>query len=130
MRYAVPGDRAQVAADGSIVVLGRDSVCINSGGEKIFAEEVEKALKHHPAVYDVVVAGVPSERWGEQVAAVVQFRPGQRAEDRDLIASAAEHLARYKLPKIFVAVDEIVRSASGKPDYRWAKTMAAKAVGR
>jgi fatty-acyl-CoA synthase len=130
VRYAVPGDRAQVAADGSVVVFGRDSVCINSGGEKIFAEEVEKALKHHPAVYDVVVAGVPSERWGEQVTAVVQFRPGQRADDRDLIATAAEHLARYKLPKVFVAVDEIVRSASGKPDYRWAKATAAKAVGQ
>jgi fatty-acyl-CoA synthase len=111
-----------------VIVFGRDSVCINSGGEKIFAEEVEKALKHHPAVYDVVVAGVPSERWGEQVTAVVQFRPGQRADDRDLIATAAEHLARYKLPKAFVAVDEIVRSASGKPDYRWAKATAAKAV--
>jgi fatty-acyl-CoA synthase len=126
VRYAVPGDRAQIAADGSVIVFGRDSVCINSGGEKIFAEEVEKALKHHPAVYDVVVAGAPSERWGEQVTAVVQFRPGETASDRDLLDIAAQHLARYKLPKAFVAVDQIVRSASGKPDYRWAKEMAAK----
>jgi len=130
VRYAVPGDRAQVAADGSVVVFGRDSVCINSGGEKIFAEEVERALKHHPAVYDVVVAGTPSERWGEQVTAVVQFRDGQRAADDELVATAAAHLARYKLPKAFVAVDQIVRSASGKPDYRWAKEIAAKAVSR
>jgi hypothetical protein len=94
---------------------------------EIFAEEVEKALKHHPAVYDVVVAGTPSERWGEQVTAVVQFRPGETASDRDLIDTAAQHLARYKLPKAFVAVEQIVRSASGKPDYRWAKEMASKA---
>ncbi|MDX2166007.1 MAG: acyl-CoA synthetase [Deltaproteobacteria bacterium] len=127
VRYAVPGDRAQAAADGSVIVFGRDSVCINSGGEKIFAEEVEKALKHHPAVYDVVVAGAPSERWGEQVIAVVQFRPGASASDAELIDEAAKHLARYKLPKAFVPVDQIVRSASGKPDYRWAKQMAAQA---
>ena len=125
IRYAVPGDRAQIAADGTVVVFGRDSVCINSGGEKIFAEEVERALKHHPAVYDVVVAGAPSERWGEQVTAIVQFRPGQRADDAALIATAAEHLARYKLPKAIIPVEQVVRSASGKPDYRWAKAVAA-----
>jgi len=124
-RYAVPGDRAQAAADGTIVVFGRDSVCINSGGEKIFAEEVEKALKHHAAVYDVVVAGAPSERWGEQVVAIVQFRDGQRASDAELLEEAAKHLARYKLPKAFIPVAEILRSASGKPDYRWAKSIAA-----
>ncbi len=126
-RYAVPGDRAQAAADGSVIVFGRDSVCINSGGEKIFAEEVEKALKHHPAVYDVVVAGAPSERWGEQVIAVVQFRPGESASDDELLATAAQHLARYKLPKAFVPVQRIMRSDSGKPDYRWAKEMARRA---
>jgi fatty-acyl-CoA synthase len=125
VRYAVPGDRAQVAADGAVIVLGRDAVCINSGGEKIFAEEVERALKHHPAVYDVVVAGAPSERWGEQVTAIVQFRPGQRAADAELLSTAAEHLARYKLPKAIIPVEHIVRSASGKPDYRWAKGVAA-----
>jgi fatty-acyl-CoA synthase len=126
-RYAVPGDRAQVAADGAIVVFGRDSVCINSGGEKIFAEEVERALKEHAAVYDVVVAGAPSERWGEQVVAIVQFRPDARAEDAALLAEAAKHLARYKLPKAIIPVDQIVRSASGKPDYRWAKEIAGRA---
>jgi fatty-acyl-CoA synthase len=108
-----------------VIVFGRDSVCINSGGEKIFAEEVERALKHHPAVYDVVVAGAPSERWGEQVTAIVQFQPGQRAADAELLATAAEYLARYKLPKAIIPVERIVRSASGKPDYRWAKAIAA-----
>jgi fatty-acyl-CoA synthase len=126
-RYAVPGDRAQVAADGAVVVFGRDSVCINSGGEKIFAEEVERALKEHASVYDVVVAGAPSERWGEQVVAIVQFRPDARAEDAALLAEAAKHLARYKLPKAIIPVDQIVRSASGKPDYRWAKEIAGRA---
>jgi acyl-CoA synthetase (AMP-forming)/AMP-acid ligase II len=126
VRYAVPGDRAQAAADGSIIVFGRDSVCINSGGEKIFAEEVERALKHHPAVYDAVVAGAPSERWGEQVTAIVQLRSGARVSEDELLQTVAEHLARYKLPKAFVMVEQIVRSASGKPDYRWAKDIAAK----
>jgi fatty-acyl-CoA synthase len=125
VRYAVPGDRAQLAAGGGIVVFGRDSVCINSGGEKIFAEEVEQALKHHPAVYDAVVAPTPSERWGQQVTAIIQFRPGQTASDDELLATAAEHLARFKLPKAFIPVEQIVRSASGKPDYRWAKELAA-----
>jgi acyl-CoA synthetase (AMP-forming)/AMP-acid ligase II len=126
VRYAVPGDRAQLAPDGSIVVFGRDSVCINSGGEKIFAEEVEQALKHHPAVYDAVVAGAPSARWGEQVVAIIQFRPDRHASDAELLATAAQHLARYKLPKAFIAVEQIVRSASGKPDYRWAKAVATQ----
>ena len=82
VRYAVPGDRAQLDDDGTHQVLGRDSVCINSGGEKIFAEEVEQALKRHPAVYDVLVTGTPSERWGEQVTAVVALRPGATRERR------------------------------------------------
>ena len=112
------------ADEGAIRFFGRDSVCINSGGEKIFAEEVERALKHHPAVYDVVVTGTPNERWGEQVTAVVALRPGMSPTDDELRATAAEHIARYKLPKAFVFVDSILRSASGKPDYRWAKATA------
>jgi len=127
-RYAVPGDRAQMSADGTIQVFGRDSVCINSGGEKIFAEEVEQALKHHPAVYDVIVTGTPSERWGEQVTALVQLRPGVRVTDDELRDAAAAHLARYKLPKAFVFVDALVRAPSGKPDYRWAKSTASQAL--
>jgi fatty-acyl-CoA synthase len=120
----VPGDRAQINEDGSIVLLGRDSVTINSGGEKIFAEEVEQALKHHPAVYDVVVVGRPSERWGQEVVAVVQLRDGRDPGDESLRATAAEHLARYKLPKAVVRVPRVERSPSGKPDYRWAAEMA------
>src|SRR6185369_1310147 len=89
VRYSVPGDRGQVAADGTIQFFGRDSVCINSGGEKIFAEEVEAALKHHPAVYDVVVTGTSSERWGEQVTAVIALRPGAHPTDDELRTTAA-----------------------------------------
>jgi len=121
IRYSVPGDRARHRADGSIEVLGRDSATINSGGEKIFAEEVEHALKQHPAVYDTVVAGRPSERWGQEVVAVVQLREGATAGAEDLLAEARKHLARYKLPKAFVFRDRIERSPSGKPDYRWAR---------
>jgi fatty-acyl-CoA synthase len=130
VRYSVPGDRAQYAADGTIQVFGRDSVCINSGGEKIFAEEVEQALKSHPDVYDVVVTGTPNERWGEQVTAVVALRPGAQPTDDELREAAAASLARYKLPKAFVFVDSIVRSASGKPDYRWAKKTAVENASR
>ena len=121
VRYSVPGDRAHYRADGSIEVLGRDSVTINSGGEKIFAEEVEHALKQHPDVYDAVVAGRPSERWGQEVVAIVRLRAGAKTAESALIAEAAKHLARYKLPKAFVFRDEIVRSPSGKADYRWAR---------
>ncbi len=127
-RYAVPGDRAQVSGDGQIRVFGRDSVCINSGGEKIFAEEVEQALKHHPAVYDVIVTGTPNARWGEQVTALVKLRPGSTPSDEELREAAATQIARYKLPKAFVFVDGLVRAPSGKPDYRWAKDTAVKAL--
>jgi len=120
-RWSVPGDRARYRPDGVIEVLGRDSVTINSGGEKIFAEEVEHALKQHPAVYDTVVAGRPSERWGQEVVAIVQLRAGAEASEADLLAEAARHLARYKLPKAFVFRDAIQRSPSGKADYRWAR---------
>jgi acyl-CoA synthetase (AMP-forming)/AMP-acid ligase II len=126
VRYAVPGDRARFKDDGSIEVLGRDSVTINSGGEKIFAEEVEHALKQHPEVFDTVVAGRPSERWGQEVVAIVQLRDGASATPADLLAEAGKHIARYKLPKAFVFRDAIQRSPSGKADYRWAKAQAAE----
>ncbi len=125
VRYAVPGDRARLRADGTIELHGRDSVTINSGGEKIFAEEVEAAIKAHEAVYDCVVAGRPSERWGNEVVAVVRIRDGHAASADDLRSEAQRHIARYKLPKAFVFVDHIVRSPSGKADYRWAKQVAA-----
>jgi fatty-acyl-CoA synthase len=127
VRYAVPGDRARLRADGVIELHGRDAVTINSGGEKIFAEEVEAAIKAHPGVYDCVVAGRPSERWGNEVVAVVRVRNGHDVDDRSLLAEAERHIARYKLPKAFVFVDDIVRSPSGKADYRWAKQMVANA---
>jgi len=128
VRYSVPGDRAQITADGSIRILGRDSACINTGGEKVFAEEVERALKHHSAVYDVLVTGTPSERWGEQVTAVVALRPGATASEEELRAAAAAELARYKLPRAFVFVDAVRRTPTGKPDYVWAKETACSAV--
>jgi 3-oxocholest-4-en-26-oate---CoA ligase len=128
VRYAVPGDRACLRAGGQIELHGRDSVTINSGGEKIFAEEVESALKHHPDVYDCIVAPRPSERWGQEVVAVVRLVDGAAADEQAMLAEAGRHLARYKLPKAFVFVPEIVRSPSGKADYRWATTVAAAAV--
>ena len=120
-RYSIPGDRARFRADGSIEVLGRDSVTINSGGEKIFAEEVENALKLHPSVYDAVVCGRASSRWGQEVVAIVRLRDGANCSESDLLEECARHLARYKLPKAFLFREEIVRSPSGKADYRWAK---------
>jgi fatty-acyl-CoA synthase len=128
-RYAVPGDHARVLADGAIVVLGRGSVSINTGGEKVYAEEVEQVLRRHPDVYDAVVVGTPDPRFGEQVTAVIQPREGQRPSPEELNAFAAQHLARYKLPKTVVTVDEMVRSPSGKPDYRWARARAMEARG-
>jgi fatty-acyl-CoA synthase len=125
VRYAVPGDRAKLLADGSIELHGRDSVTINSGGEKIFAEEVEAAVKAHPSVYDCVVAGRPSERWGAEVVAVVRLCDGASATADELSAVAARHIARYKLPKAYVFVDDVVRSPAGKADYRWAAAAAA-----
>ena len=125
VRHAIPGDRARHLADGTVELHGRDSVTINSGGEKIFAEEVEHAIKQHPAVYDAVVAGRPSERWGSEVVAVVRLRDGMAASEAELIESCGAHLARYKLPKAVVFRDEIVRSPSGKADYRWARAQAS-----
>ena len=124
VRHAVAGDRARVLADGSLELLGRDSVTINTGGEKVFAEEVEQAVKHHPDVFDVVVVGRPSERWGQEVVAVVQLRSGTTPSDDELRTVAAEHVARYKLPKAIVRVPSVERSPSGKPDYRWAAERA------
>ncbi|WP_094287936.1 acyl-CoA synthetase [Mycobacterium lehmannii] len=124
VRYSIPGDRARHQADGSIELLGRDSVTINSGGEKIFAEEVETALLSHPAVADVVVAGRPSDRWGQEVVAVVALSEGASADAQELIDHAANSIARYKLPKAVVFRPVIERSPAGKADYRWAREQA------
>ncbi len=122
VRYVVVGDRARLRADGMVELLGRDSVTINSGGEKIFAEEVEQALLSHPDVVDVVVTGRASERWGQEVVAIVQLRGD--AADEALLAAAAERIARYKLPKAIIRVDEVLRSPAGKADYGWARELA------
>lgn len=126
-RYAVPGDKVQLKEDGNILFFGRDSGTINSGGEKIFAEEVERALKYHPSVFDAVVAGRPSERWGNEVVAVVQLRKSSPFDKNSILDECGKHIAGYKLPKAFSIVATIKRSPSGKADYRWAKLEAEKA---
>jgi acyl-CoA synthetase (AMP-forming)/AMP-acid ligase II len=123
-RYSVPGDSATVEADGTITLLGRGSVSINSGGEKIFPEEVEGAVKSHPDVYDVIVVGVPDERWGSRVTAVVEPRPGAKPTLDEIQVHCRTKIAGYKVPRELHLVDKIERSPSGKPDYRWAKDIA------
>jgi acyl-CoA synthetase (AMP-forming)/AMP-acid ligase II len=127
VRWAVPGDHAVADDDGMITLLGRGSVSINTGGEKVYPEEVESVLKGHSGVVDAVVVGLPDERWGERVVAVVQHRPGMLPTLEAMQSHAREHLARYKVPRDVVFVDTIVRSPSGKPDYRWAKKIASEA---
>jgi len=124
VRYAMPGDYAVLEEDGRITLLGRGSVSINSGGEKIFPEEVEAAVKSHPAVFDCTVVGVPDPRWGERVTAVVEFRAGMRATIEDIHAHCRTRIAGYKLPRALCVVPQVVRSPSGKPDYRWARQIA------
>ncbi|MGB8506097.1 acyl-CoA synthetase [Mycobacterium sp.] len=121
VRYAIPGDYAQVEADGTVTMLGRGSVSINSGGEKIYPEEVEAALKGHPDVFDALVVGIPDERYGQCVAAVVQPRKGTRPSLSDLDAFVRSEIAGYKVPRAVWYTDEVKRSPAGKPDYRWAK---------
>jgi 3-oxocholest-4-en-26-oate---CoA ligase len=124
VRYSIPGDRAEILEDGRIVLLGRDSVTINSGGEKIFVEEVERAIAAHPAVRDVVVVGRPSERWGSEAVAVVRVAEGSSVSNEELLAECGRHVARYKVPKAIVRRAHVERSPSGKADYRWAKAQA------
>ena len=123
-RFAIPGDFATVEADGTITLLGRGSVSINSGGEKIYPEEVESAIKSHPDCWDAVVVGVPDPRFGSRVAAVVQAREGKRPTLDSIQAHCRTKIAGYKVPRELHLVDAIERSPSGKPDYRWAKTVA------
>jgi acyl-CoA synthetase (AMP-forming)/AMP-acid ligase II len=121
VRYAIPGDYALVEEDGTVTMLGRGSVSINSGGEKVYPEEVEAALKGHPDVFDALVVGVPDPRYGQHVAAVVQARPGRRPSLADLDSFVRSEIAGYKVPRSLWLVDEVKRSPAGKPDYRWAK---------
>jgi acyl-CoA synthetase (AMP-forming)/AMP-acid ligase II len=124
-RYVMPGDFATVEADGSVTLLGRGSVVINSGGEKIFPEEVESIVRSHPEVMDAIVVGAPDERWGETVAAIVQPRPGRAPGLKDIQEHCRPHIAGYKLPRLLHTVEVIQRSPSGKPDYRWAADVLA-----
>ena len=124
VRYVIPGDYATVEADGSITMLGRGSVSINTGGEKVFPEEIENALKAHPGVVDAVVVGVPDDRWGERVTAVVQPVPGVEVTLESIQAHCRAHVAGYKVPRQLTLVDQVVRSPAGKSDYRWAKRVA------
>ena len=129
-RYSFPGDFAKVATDGSLILLGRGSVCINTGGEKVFPEEVEEALKAHSSVWDALVVGVPDERFGERVTAVVSARPGHAVDEAAVVAFARDRLASYKMPRTVIVVDEVRRAANGKADYKWAKGVALGEGGR
>jgi len=124
-RYAVPGDWARVEEDGTITLLGRGNTCVNTGGEKVFPEEVEGALKSHPDVFDSLVLGVPDDRLGQRVAALVQLRPGAAADAAALQAHVHGQLAGYKAPRSVWFVDSVGRTVSGKADYGWARAYVA-----
>jgi fatty-acyl-CoA synthase len=124
VRWVVPGDFGTVEADGTIQLLGRGSQCINTGGEKVYPEEVEEALKSHPAVFDALVVGVPDDRFTERIAAVVAPREGMTPTLEDLGDHCRKSLAGYKVPRQLTLVDAIKRQPSGKADYRWAKEAA------
>jgi 3-oxocholest-4-en-26-oate---CoA ligase len=128
VRVTVPGDRARVLADGLVEMLGRDSLTINTGGEKVFVEEVEAVLKDHPAVVDVLVCGRPSKRWGAEVAGVVQVGPG--VDEGTLLDFCRGRLARYKVPKSLTFVDRVRRNPAGKGDYGWAAAEVAASTER
>lgn len=128
-RWVIPGDFARIEQDGSISLLGRGSVSINSGGEKIYPEEVEAALKHHPAVFDAVVVGTPNERWGQQVTALVELRDGASATFEELVAHCKTLVADYKAPKAIEIVPRVQRTPVGKADYQWARAEAYRLLG-
>ncbi|MBX3315012.1 MAG: acyl-CoA synthetase [Actinobacteria bacterium] len=128
-RYSVPGDFATVEADGTITLLGRGSVCINTGGEKVFPEEVEEVLKTHPLVHDAVAVGVPDEKFGEAITALVELAPGAELDEGDVIAHVKEHLASFKAPKRVLAIDTVGRAPNGKVDYKRLRTYAEDTLG-
>ena len=129
VRYSFPGDWATVEADGSLTLLGRGSQCINTGGEKVYPEEVEEAVKRHEAVDDCLVVGIPDERFGERIVAVASLAAGSNTSPDDLIAHTKSQLAHYKAPKDVVFVDDVPRAPNGKADYKTAKQVAVDAVG-
>jgi fatty-acyl-CoA synthase len=127
VRYSFPGDYATVEADGSITLLGRGSVCINTAGEKVFPEEVEEAVKRHECIEDCLVVGLPDERFGERVVAVASIYENAKVSPDDVMGFTAEHLAGYKQPRQVLLVEEVRRAPNGKADYKWAKAFAEKA---
>jgi acyl-CoA synthetase (AMP-forming)/AMP-acid ligase II len=129
VRWSVPGDDARIEDDGTITLLGRGSVSINTGGEKVYPEEVEAALKADPDVMDAIVVGVPDSRWGERVVALVEPRAGRTLDTATVDETVRRHVAGYKAPRDILVVDAIVRSPSGKPDYRWGKATAISMLG-
>jgi acyl-CoA synthetase (AMP-forming)/AMP-acid ligase II len=124
VRYSVPGDYARIEADNKVTLLGRGSNCINTGGEKVYPEEVEMAIKAHPDIYDVLVVGIPDERYGQSVTAVVQPREGADVQLEELRTFLRQHLSGYKLPRAITLVEEIPRNATGKAQYPRAKELA------
>jgi acyl-CoA synthetase (AMP-forming)/AMP-acid ligase II len=129
VRYSIPGDHATVDGDGTVRLLGRGSVCINTGGEKVYPEEVELVLCGHPAVLDGVVVGVPDERYGEIVVALVVARPGEQVDEPELASWCRARIAGYKRPKRFLVVDSLERSAAGKANYPRLRQQATDLVG-
>jgi acyl-CoA synthetase (AMP-forming)/AMP-acid ligase II len=127
-RYSIPGDYATVEADGTLRLLGRGSVCINTGGEKVFPEEVEEVLKTHPSVRDAVAVGVPDEKWGEAIVAVVEPAPGATVDEAGVIAHVKANLAAFKAPKRVLTVGTIGRAPNGKVDYKRLKAYATEQV--
>ncbi|HEX7168917.1 MAG TPA: acyl-CoA synthetase, partial [Acidimicrobiales bacterium] len=127
-RYSVPGDYATVEADGTLKLLGRGSVCINTGGEKVFPEEVEEVLKTHASIRDAVAVGVPDEKWGEAIVAVVEATPGATVDEADVVSHVKAHLASFKAPKRVVVVDTIGRAPNGKVDYKRLRDDAVRSL--
>jgi 3-oxocholest-4-en-26-oate---CoA ligase len=123
VRYSFPGDMATIAADGTLVLFGRGSNCINTGGEKVFPEEVEEALKEHPSVEDALVFGVPDDRFGQRVVGVVSLSPGSTASTDDIVTDVRSRLSSYKLPRELRLVEQVPRTPSGKPNYPAAREL-------
>jgi acyl-CoA synthetase (AMP-forming)/AMP-acid ligase II len=129
VRYSIPGDWCRVEADGTITLLGRGSVCINTAGEKVYPEEVEEILKVHADVEDALVVGVPDEKWGQSVTAVVELRKGIKLDETELRQFVHKQLAGYKCPKRILAVDSIGRAVNGKADYKRITRFARTELG-
>jgi fatty-acyl-CoA synthase len=128
VRYSIPGDWVRVEQDGSLTLLGRGSNCINTAGEKVYPEEVEEALKHHPAVFDALVVGLPDEKWGQSITAVVQLRPGAGFDEAALRGFVHERLAGYKVPKRILVRDDLERAPNGKANYALIREFALQQV--